>query len=195
MFFRKQSRNEDLPDRELIARYKGSGDNTWVGILYERYSLQIYAICKKYIKEEEETRDIAMQVFEYLLKELLKYEVDNFKSWLGTATRNYCLMHLRKVKSLKKKEEEFEENVRAVMETEPFIHHSNGEDKEAKLTALEAALGSLKPGQRTCVELFFLQEKSYKEVSEVTGLSMKEVKSNIQNGKRNLRIRLSQSNE
>ena len=195
MFFRKLNKDTPLTDTELIAKYKQSEENTHVGILYERYSLQIYAICKKYIKEEEESRDTAAQVFEYLLKELLKYEVDNFKSWLGTATRNFCLMKLRKQKSQARQEEEFKNNSIGIMETVTFPHPSNGEAKEAELTALSFALQKLKPHQRTCVELFYLQEKSYEEVAQSTGYSMKEVKSFIQNGKRNLKMQLSQRNE
>ncbi len=58
------------------------------------------------------------------------------------------------------------------------------------MTELEKALNFLKEEQRICIELFFLQEKRYEEVAEITGYSPKQVKSYIQNGKRNLAIHL-----
>src|SRR3990172_1301247 len=107
MFFRKSQQNEELGDAELLSRFRVSRDSRFVSALFERYVLQIYAICKSYLREEEETRDAAMEMFEYLLVELTKYEIENFRHWLGRATKNFCLMRLRKMNSSFKKEAEF----------------------------------------------------------------------------------------
>jgi RNA polymerase sigma-70 factor (ECF subfamily) len=53
---------------------------------------------------------------------------------------------------------------------------------------LEEAIGELNEEQRTCVSLFYLQKKSYQQIAEITGYSQMQVKSYIQNGKRNLKI-------
>ena len=190
MFFRKSAQHQTLPDQDLISLYKKTQDSNYVGVLYERYSLQIYIICKKYIRNEEETRDTAMSLFEYLLKELLKYEIENFKNWLGRATKNYCLMKIRKENSQIRKEDEWKINEALVMDMEDLMHHNGEETREKEVQALRAALSELKGEQRECVELFYLQNKSYQEVSEITGYDMNQVKSYIQNGKRNLRLRL-----
>ena len=80
------------------------------------------------------------------------------------------------------------------MESEQEMHlNSEAEEKELELQRLESAILELKSEQKTCVELFFLQGKSYDEVAEMTGFTFKQVKSHIQNGKRNLKIRLTQS--
>jgi RNA polymerase sigma-70 factor (ECF subfamily) len=197
MFFIKSSKKRaDRSDQELIASYRESGDTTYVGELYERYSVQIYAICKRYLKNEEETRDAAMEVFEYLLVELPKYEIQTFKSWLARATSNFCLMRIRKRKSAEAKEDDFKKTEATVMESVDDAHlPSAAQTKEVELLKLEAAILELKDEQKTCVELFFLQGKSYDEVALVTGFSFKQVKSHIQNGKRNLKIRMEQQNE
>jgi len=57
-------------------------------------------------------------------------------------------------------------------------------------TNMENAVRLLGDEQRTCIDLFFYENKSYKEISEQTGFSEKQVKSYLQNGKRNLRIML-----
>jgi RNA polymerase sigma-70 factor (ECF subfamily) len=53
---------------------------------------------------------------------------------------------------------------------------------------MEASLKELNPEQQQCVTLFYLQKKSYQEVSEETGFTLLQVKSYIQNGKRNLKL-------
>ncbi|MEM6269041.1 MAG: sigma-70 family RNA polymerase sigma factor [Bacteroidota bacterium] len=195
-FIRSSKKRAKLSDQELIAAYRDTDDSTYVGVLYERYSVQIYAICKRYLKNEEETRDAAMEVFEYLLSELKKYEIQKFKSWLARATSNFCLMRIRKRKTAEAREDEFKKSEALLMESgsEP---HPQGElpEKEIELQKLEAAIQELKAEQKTCVELFFLQGKSYDEVADLTGYSFKQVKSYIQNGKRNLKIRMQRQNE
>ncbi len=190
-FLRSSKKRQQLTDEELITRYRNTGESAYVGELFERYAHLIYGVCKRYLKDEEESRDASMEVFEYLLKELLKYEVRSFKSWLARSTSNFCLMRIRKRKSQETKEDEFKKTSKEDVETESFPHLSNeAEDKELELQRLESAIGELKDEQKTCVELFFLQGKSYDEVSALTGYSYKQVKSHIQNGKRNLKIRL-----
>ena len=194
MFFRKSHKTEPLDDLELISRYKKSEDSSFVGILFERYSLQIYGICRKYY-EDEEARDAAMGVFEYLLKELLKYDIENFRGWLGRAVRNFCLMQKRKEKSLEKKAETYKNYELGLMEEGDFLHLNGEANPEIREKALAEALDELKDEQKRCVELFYLQDKSYEEVCAETGFTMNQVKSYIQNGKRNLKIRLEKLNE
>jgi RNA polymerase sigma-70 factor (ECF subfamily) len=196
-FFQRFSKSrKELPDLELISNYRSSGDSAFVAELFERYSVQIYAICKKYLKDEEESKDAAMEVFEYLLKELMKYEVSNFKSWLARATGNFCLMRIRKRRSQEGKEEDFKKTELALMESSHDLHpEAEATAKELELQRLELAMEDLNAEQKTCLQLFYLEGKSYDEVVRITGFEYNQVKSYIQNGKRNLKIRLSQENE
>jgi RNA polymerase sigma-70 factor (ECF subfamily) len=195
MFFRFSSKRKQLSDEELIDRFKETDDSQFVGELFERYAVQIYGICRKYLKEDEEARDASMEIFEYLLKELKKYEVQKFKSWLGSATRNFCLMRLRKEKSATARAEEYKKSEAPLMEAERDLHPMEEDDRETQLVELELALGELKDEQKVCIELFFIQGKSYDEVAVITGYSYNQVKSYIQNGKRNLRILMTRSDE
>lgn len=61
-------------------------------------------------------------------------------------------------------------------------------EKDSLLQKMQAALQQLNPDQRQCVNLFYLQKKSYAEVAEITGFTMLQVKSHIQNGKRKLKL-------
>ena len=71
-----------------------------------------------------------------------------------------------------------------------LLHLNKAEEKEKHFVALENAINELKDEQKKCIDLFYLKEKSYVEISEITGFAINEVKSYIQNGKRNLKIKL-----
>ncbi len=177
---------QSLTDNELIIRYKKSGDNSLVGELYKRYSHLVYGVCLKYFKNEEESKDAVLQIFEKLMTDLKKHEVANFKSWLHSVAKNHCLMFLRKQQTRQKRVNEYEATFQLEeVFSAPFTVHEK-EEQELILTDLERAITTLKEEQRICIELFFLQEKRYNEVSEITGFTIKQVKSYIQNGKRNL---------
>jgi RNA polymerase sigma-70 factor (ECF subfamily) len=174
-------------DEELIEKYKGDKNNLYLGELFERYIRFVFLISMKYLKDEDLSKDMSMQVFEKLSNDLLRFEIKNFKSWLHTVTRNQCFMHLRAYKQIVSLPLEGKNDPLKNMETGYELHPNDIDSHEVKLEQLEGAIKTLDDNQKQCIELFYLQEKSYKEVTEITGFSMNEVKSHIQNGKRNLK--------
>lgn len=182
-------------DNELITEYKSTKDNVFVGILYKRYAHLVLGLSLKYLKDEDEAKDAVMQIFEKLLSDLLKHNVEYFKSWLYTFSKNHCLMVIRTKQSLLKKEIELELHADSFMETNNQLHLNSNNDKEKQYQALEKAITELNTEQKQCIELFYLQNKSYQEISDITGFSLNEVKSFIQNGKRNLKLKLERNSE
>jgi len=181
-----------LTDEQLIAKYKQSGLKLAVGELFKRHSLMCFAVCNKYLKDEQAAEDAAMSVFEKLFKDLKNHEIQNFKSWLHSVCRNYCLMQLRKPLNTLRIHDADEENESNFVNLERFLHQEeNTEEKERTYQTLELAISELKDKQKECIELFYLKQKSYDEIAELTGYTNNEVKSYIQNGKRNLKIALS----
>lgn len=63
-------------------------------------------------------------------------------------------------------------------------------DKDRILDVMEVTLEELNAEQKDCIKLFYLEKQSYQEIAERTGFSLMQVKSYIQNGKRNLKILL-----
>jgi RNA polymerase sigma factor (sigma-70 family) len=177
-------------DEELIGKYRETNNQEFVGRLFERYATFVFAISMKYLKDKEKSRDNTMLVFEKLLDNLKRFEVKNFKAWLHMITKNQCLMSLRSEKTRNKNINLYSNDEKSFMENEIDPHHDDVNEKEINLSNLNEAIKSLTEKQRMCVELFYLQEKSYNEVAEITGFTMNEVKSFIQNGKRNLKIYL-----
>jgi RNA polymerase sigma factor (sigma-70 family) len=175
------------PDDELVKEYQLKGDKLALGILFKRHSLMCFAVCNKFLKNDEASQDAVMSIFEKLFEDLKKHQIQNFKSWLHSVCRNHCLMILRKSDSKVSKSMIYLDDDASFMELDGMMHQDKGE-KEAVLQNLEAAIPKLKDKQRTCIELFYLQEKSYEDICHITGFSNGEVKSHIQNGKRNLKI-------
>jgi RNA polymerase sigma factor (sigma-70 family) len=177
-------------DLDLIAEYRQSGDSLLVGILYKRYAHLVLGLCIKYLKDKDEAQDAVMQIFEKLMADLRRHEISFFKSWLYTFSKNFCLMQLRQRQSKLKKEMELHDHAGLFMETGDALHPNSAEHKEHQYTQLETAISELNSEQKVCIEWFYLRDKSYAEVAEITGFSLNEVKSYIQNGKRNLKLKL-----
>ncbi len=178
-------------DLDLINRYKETGHNRYVGDLFQQYQNLILGTCIKYLKDREEAKDATMDIFEGLLVKLQSHEVSNFKSWLYTFTRNHCLMFIRKRKGIIEEEFQPEKIEQTFMESPDFEHLDTEAQSESEV--LKAAMAQLKEHQRRCIQLFYLEELSYRDVADRTGFELKKVKSYIQNGKRNLQLLLSQA--
>ncbi len=177
-------------DLSLITAYQKDGDLEVLGQLYSKYMYLVYGVCISYFKDEERSKDAVMQIFEELVSKLRIHQVQNFKSWLHVLTRNHCLMALRK--SSKNPTVTLEDNF---VESGDFVHLGIEDAKETQLTIMEKCMETLSDEQRQSVDLFYLQEKCYKEVADLTGYELVKVKSYIQNGKRNLKICIEKNSE
>jgi RNA polymerase sigma factor (sigma-70 family) len=170
-----------LSDQDLLDQYFETKDNNLLGILLQRYTLLLLGVCMKYLKNEEAAKDAVQQIFLKVIHELQRYKVQYFKSWLYMIARNYCFMQLRKHGI---------ENVTEINENivEEPTSRANEIEKERLITMMESSLAELNNEQKTCVTLFYLDKKSYQQISEETGFNLMQVKSFIQNGKRNLKL-------
>ena len=186
IFGKKRSK---LSDEQLISKYRQDHRKHWVGELFNRHVHLVFGVCLKYMKNESDAKDATLSIFEKLLEDLKSKDVDKFRYWIYVVTRNHCLMTLRKRSS-------DERNFRALNGSEDLESEiAEVELRETKLTRLEEAMELLNDEQRRCVQLFYLEKKCYKEIAEKTGFSEKQVKSFIQNGKRNLKIKLLEHDE
>jgi RNA polymerase sigma factor (sigma-70 family) len=174
-------------DTVLIERFKSTGDLNLLADLYQRYMDLAYAVALKYLKDAEASKDVVMEVFEELVEKLKRHEVTNFRSWLYTLVKNHCLMKLRSASQ--NKSVNLDENVVQLKED----LHQEVDEKEWQLQQMSDCIGKLATEQKLIIELFYLQEKCYKEITQITGLDWNKVRSLIQNGRRNLKICMDKS--
>ncbi|GAB3878209.1 sigma-70 family RNA polymerase sigma factor [Hymenobacter segetis] len=203
MFFRRSSSPAaaaPLSDQELLARYRAHGNVADLGQLYDRYLPEAFAVCRRYLAPpDEDAQDAAMQLFEHLVKVLRTHAPENFPAWLHTTARNHCLMQLRARKRagpsagplvLSFPDAADVELAAARHLPDEQAAAEDAETAELRLQSIEAALAELPPAQRRCLELFYLEKKSYREIATETGLELNLVRSHLQNGKRMLRRQL-----
>lgn len=186
IFGKKRSK---LSDEELIQKYRRDHRKQWVGELFNRHAHLVFGVCLKYMKNESDAKDATLTLFEKLLSDLKSKDIEKFRHWIYVVTRNHCLMILRKRSADNRNFQALNGNEDPESETAEVVL------RETKLTRLEEAMETLKDEQRQCVQLFYLEKKCYKQIAETTGFSEKQVKSFIQNGKRNLKIKLLEHDE
>jgi RNA polymerase sigma-70 factor, ECF subfamily len=194
-FFGKSKMEEagfsGLSDEQLTASYFKTREPGLIGVLYQRYTHLLFSVCYKYLQNRDDAEDAVMLLFEKLFDLLKKEEVKNFKSWAYTIAKNECLMQLRHAKVVNRSNEENLKNLEAeIMEYEGGGHLLSGNNDKEHFEQLHSAICHLNDPQCQCITLFYLEEKSYREVAELTGFSQNEVRSHLQNGRRNLKISL-----
>jgi len=174
-------------DEELALAYFQSGNKELLGDLFEKHVKTVFGVCLFYFRDKDIAKDAVMQIFEKLISELRKTEIKNFKGWLSFVVRNHCISEIRKTKSKHFVNESYLdfELKEPSLEDESKIERV---DDGRLLEYMHSCLHLLKPNQKICVELFYLNNLSYQQISDKTKLSLNEVKSQIQNGKRNLKL-------
>jgi RNA polymerase sigma-70 factor (ECF subfamily) len=174
---------KSLSDKELADLYRQSANQDILATLYSRHSDLLFGVGMKYLKNVDEAADACNDIYMELVEKMLKHEIQQVKAWLHTLARNHCLMKLRGDKKMPMKE--FPEHF---MQSEDQWHPDIAADKEKKLTSLEKCLETLKDQQKQAVSLFYMQQKSYNEIADITGIPWNNIRSQIQNGRRNLKI-------
>ena len=187
-FFNKPVKTDNTDDDAQLKSYRLHGDIAVLAKLFEKYMPLIYGVCLKYLNDEETAKDAVMAIFEELVIKVKQHEVKQFRSWVYVLSRNYCLMQLRTGKKMEVVA------LDDVMESTLFLHPEDAGREEA-LRALERCIQKLSAPQKQSIDLFYLKEKCYREIVELTGFSLNDVKSYIQNGKRNLKICLDKNSE
>lgn len=182
MAFIRNIQHNTLTDKELVTLYKESGTMSVLGELYQRYMDLVYGVCLKYYKDPETAKDSVMQIFEELVTKLKKHDVENFKGWLHQVARNHCLMQLRTPRNMKTVEFKTE-----LMQSEENVHLNGVLEKEENFRKLENCLETLSGKQQEAIRLFYLEGRCYNEITEITGQEWNQVRSLIQNGRRNLK--------
>jgi len=177
-----QDAHQHISDAGILENFYKDRNNQWLGILLQRYTLMLFGVCMKYLKNEDEARDSVQQIFLKAITELQKYKVEYFKSWIYSVAKNHCLMQLRDKGRFSGI---LDENIPGPDE-DPG-NKLNHIEKDRTLNMIATSMEELSDDQKKCIQMFYLEKRSYQEISETMGYTLMQVKSHIQNGKRNLK--------
>lgn len=182
-----KKKKEYVSDEALLLDFRQSGDKDLFAELFKKHVTTVYGTCLFYLQDKDEAQDATMILFEKMLLDIGTREINNFKAWLGFVVRNHCISLIRKKKTVNK-------NLKSYYEFELEDSSYETEEKiqsvsdDVLLQEMKSCLPKLKERQRICVEQFYLHNKSYQDIANETGYNLNEVKSHIQNGKRNLKL-------
>lgn len=177
-----RKKTDQYSDSQLITEYKKSGDLFYLTVLFKRYSHLLFGLCMKYLRDTERAKDEVMHIYEALVDKLRENEIEDFKKWIYVLAKNHCLMILRQDRRDDNQKNNYQVFVEFEREVHPFEEQAF-EDEEKVRKKLE----EISTEQKQCIMLFYYNGLSYKSIAERTGFSLKEVKSHLQNGKRNLK--------
>ncbi len=172
---------KSMEDEVLIKAFHLS-PNRVIEEIYRRYAHLCYGLSLKYLKDREKAKDAVSEIFIKLRTDLPNQDIQNFRPWFYVFSKNYCLGMLRKEIVVRKHEERWEK----MRDKAPYAE----QDLDLQLEEMELAMDQLKDHQKHCVQAFYFDKQSYVEISDHLQISIKQVKSNLQNGKRNLRLLL-----
>jgi len=182
-----KKKKEYVSDEDLLLQYKQSGDKDLFADLFKKHVTSVYGTCLFYLQDKDEAQDATMVLFEKLMLDIGSREINNFKAWLSFVVRNHCISLIRKNKTASKHRKSYYE-----FEMEETSYEAEEKIQSVSddllLQEMKNCLPRLKDRQRLCVERFYLHSKSYQDIADETGYSLNEIKSHIQNGKRNLKL-------
>lgn len=179
----------EASDEFLIKQFKDTGRIEHLTDLYSKYIELVFGVCLKYLKNEDDSKDAVMDIYEKLISKLKTHDVEYFKSWLYILTKNHCLGELRKKKRLAEHEVDFKRSLNGETIFQPFSPNL----KETQLIKMEHCIQHLIENQKLCITKFYLEKQSYKDIAEQLSMSWSRVRSLIQNGRRNLKICIEKS--
>jgi RNA polymerase sigma-70 factor (ECF subfamily) len=177
---------ETASDQELIDRFRSAKDQDALGTLFLRYMELVYGVCLKYTGQPEAAQDAVMDIYEHINRKLPNHEVGNFGAWLYMVSKNHCLQNLRK-----------KNNLLTVSLDDPGMHNGRDPHQEDGLPELQAladvddqlhdCIHRLPDQQAACIRMFYFDKQSYAAISAQTSMTLDQVRSHIQNGRRNLK--------
>ncbi|MDX1911083.1 MAG: sigma-70 family RNA polymerase sigma factor [Saprospiraceae bacterium] len=174
---------ENLSDEQLLAEFLGGNAPRSLGVLYERYMPMVYGVCLKILKDKGRAEDAVMAIYEELVRKVPEHKIESFRGWLYVLARNHCLMEWRKAQR-RPTDHHAPEDMTRYDAIEPVFEY----ELPQSASPLERCLAELSAQQRTCVQWFYYEDKSYKEIADILQEELGKVRSHIQNGKRNLKI-------
>lgn len=134
--------------------------------------------------------DATMQVFEKIIRQGIPESVQNIASWLRIITRNHCISTIRREKLIHQTGREWANREIA---HQPFHENDAVSLYQPEAMSLDRVLDYLDllpPLQKQCLLLFYKESWTYQRIAEHIQLDISQVKSHLQNGKRNLRKKL-----
>lgn len=156
-----------LNENTAIERVR-SGDQAAFSILVDSYKDLVYTICLRMLGDGEDAADASQEVFLKAYRSLGSFqERSKFSTWIYRIAYNHCISVIRKRVKVIDLVDEREEGDDMLNDPDALDQMSRKE----RSVYLQMALEALPETDAVIVTLFYYEEKSLEEITEVTGLS------------------------
>jgi RNA polymerase sigma-70 factor (ECF subfamily) len=191
-----------LTDQEVVLGAR-SGQQAAYRELIRRYERPIFALLFRMVRDRELSEDLAQETFVKALNAIDSFRSEfKFSSWIFKIANNTAIDHLRRreLDTLSLDGSPHAETPEAMQATALQIgarQETPLETVEAKElgTAIEAAIGSLRPEYRACILLRHVEGRAYEEIAEILNLPLGTVKTYIHRARHELRHSLAHLKE
>jgi RNA polymerase sigma-70 factor, ECF subfamily len=191
-----------LSDQEVVL-WARSGQEAAYRELIRRYERPVFALLFRMVRDRELAEDLAQETFVKALNAIDSYRPEfKFSSWIFKIANNAAIDHLRRreLDTLSLDGSPHAETPEAMQATALQIgarQESPLDTVEAKElgTAIEAAIGSLRPEYRSCILLRHVEGRAYEEIAEILNLPLGTVKTYIHRARNELRLSLAHLKE
>ena len=186
----------DFNDKELVTLAQNN-NNDAIAELYRRYRNRMLCYCNHFLRNKSEAEDIAQEICIKAFKNIGKFRGDaNFSTWIYKIAKNTCV---NKNKSLLERLRKFFTSLDEPFESGSNLHEileSGNESPREKMEYkeirkhLNKAIDNLPDKKRRVIYLRCVEDFSYNEIAEITGLKLGTVKILIKRGREDLRVGL-----
>lgn len=187
MAYFNSTSNSKLTDEELIKKYRFSHDKTYLGELFLRYTPYIFGVAIKNLKSQKEAEDVTLTIFNKISSDLKRIDVTDFSKLLYQLVKELCDIEVKKKNATGEESKMILIDELTKESDDNLFINSDKPKLSLDANNLRLAIDTLNESQKICIDLFYVQNKSYQEVADITGYSLNQVKTNIQNGKRLLK--------
>ncbi len=153
-----------------------SGNRAAQKNFYEQYKIQMFKLCRMYIKDRHSAEDALQEGFVKVFKSIETYDPakGKFEKWMRKIFTNTCLAHLRKSKSI----------ISQTVELNTVINVLNQSFDESNVTNLSlnkiyTLLHQLPDGYRMVFVMYFIEGYSHAEIANHLGITENTSKSQL----------------
>ncbi len=177
-----------MNDTELVQQIL-NGNNNAFRFLVSKHQRLVLHVVGRIIQRQEDVEDICQEVFIKVFRKLKRFRGESrLSTWIAAIAYNTSISHIRK--ELRKMESSYDETPSLMKdEKDSGLNQSGVEQQEIKKYLLEM-IEQLPLHYRTVLTLFHLEEFSYREIEQITGMPEGTVKSYLSRARNLLKEKL-----
>ena len=175
-------------DSEIISQVL-KGDHDAYALLVERYKSYVFTLTFRFTKNREDAEEVSQDIFVKAYRSLADFKgTAKFSTWLYTIVNTTCITFLRKrrldVKSLD------DERTFEVADSQDSGFRANLVEQKSRLIMVNRAIAMLNPDDAEIITLFYKNEQSLEEISQILGVEVNAAKVRLHRARTRLKDKM-----